>query len=439
MKIFSACLWIAILTTTALGANRHPVMNLKPGHWLEVPDSQMEKVGYKFKPGVYFTKNGIGLKAIMKCWSGGAYDAKHDRLLIWGGGHSAYGGNEIYGFDVKTLKWQRLSEPSLKVCQGYPNGPEKYSDGTPRACHTYDYIQYAPQIDSLCSFGTAANFPDSKGGKTTWAYSFEKKKWQDKGPATAYGIGAYSAVDPVTGFIYVRGNSRGGCLARWEPLTAKWTNLTGGVNHKTDYYQTAAIDPIGRRFVGVGGKRGGKMYMFGGTDKVKQEEVKTTGLDMKILTGNPGFQYDPVLDKFVAWRSGANFYLLDPVTWKWETRTPASGNKVVPGKADKTGTYGRFRYIPSLNAYIVVNSTRKNVFIGRLSDRTQQPIPQRFISELKGKDTALLKWVAVQVAKWPRTKAQSVLKTALQHQKTTGAADIIKILETALEIINFSK
>jgi hypothetical protein len=38
----------------------------------------------------------------MAAWGGGAHDTKRDRLIVWGGGHGDYGGNELYAFDVNT-------------------------------------------------------------------------------------------------------------------------------------------------------------------------------------------------------------------------------------------------------------------------------------------------------------------------------------------------
>ena len=437
MKTLNACLCVFLLTSLALAAEPHPVEELKPGEWLEVPDSHLEKVAFQWPAGVRYTKNGMGFKAIISNWSGGAYDTKRDRLIVWGGGHFAYGGNEFYGFDVNALEWKRLSDPSLKVDMDYRAGSEIYEDGTPRACHSYGYIQYAPSIDRFCSFGTAANFPSSKGGDTLWTFDFEEKKWEKKGKTIAWGIGAYSALDPVTGHVFVRGNGRGAILGEWDPASGEWTDRTGRVSHKTDYQKTAAIDPVGRRFVAVGGKGAGKSdvkkYEIGAEGRIKQDQLETGEPQDVVGTGNPGFQYDPVLDKFVGWCGGADLYLLDPVTWKWEKRVAAPGNKVTPTAPCGTGTYGRFRYISSRNAYVVVNGVKENVFVGRLSDRAEEPIPERFVEALKSNDARLVEYVAGQVALWPEEKSKPVLEAALEAQKSAGNAECVQALEKALE------
>jgi len=379
-------------------ASSNAIDRLKPGEWLEVPDSHLDKVAFHWPKGVYFTENNLGFRGVIDCWSGGAYDTKRDRLIIWGGGHYAYGGNELYAFDVNTLKWERLTDPSLKTDKDYHAGSDCYEDGTPRSCHSYGYIQYVPSIDRFCSFGTAANFPASKGGATTWAFDFEGRKWEKKAPTAGTGFGSSSAWDPVYGRIWCRFNGSG-VLAEWDPVKDAWTTRASGLTDKTWYTHSAALDPLRRRYLGVGGKwvRG---YDIGKEGKIAQQELKTTGPQDVVEAGNPGFQYDPVLDKFVGWNGGADVFTLDPDKLEWEKVPPAAADAVTPTKAAPNGTYGRFRYIPSKNAYIVVNSVKENVYIYRLSDLAKQPAPRKIEEAVKSEDKALAAWAAEQVKRF---------------------------------------
>src|SRR5438876_2240675 len=83
-----------------------PLEELPPGHWYEVPSSHLRDVAPEEGqfPGTWGVE---GPPATMNDWSGGAYDSKRDRLIIWGGGHGGYAGNEIYVFDIGTLAWKR--------------------------------------------------------------------------------------------------------------------------------------------------------------------------------------------------------------------------------------------------------------------------------------------------------------------------------------------
>ncbi|PIE85031.1 hypothetical protein CSA08_04285 [Candidatus Gracilibacteria bacterium] len=89
-------------------------------------------------------------------------------------------------------------------------------------------------------------------------------------------------------------------------------------------------------------------------------EALTTG---KIA---PGLAYVPTLKKFVVWNGGESLYALDGKTWKWSRIVNSNLNQIIPTQANKNGTYGRFRYIPSKNALIVVNSIYENVYIYKL-------------------------------------------------------------------------
>jgi hypothetical protein len=82
---------------------------------------------------------------------------------------------------------------------------------------------------------------------------------------------------------------------------------------------------------------------------------KTTGGDTVVRASNPGFDYDPVRGRLVAWAGGPVF-TLDPETRTW-TSTPAP-NAPAP---TQNGIFGRWRYVPSLDAFVVVTAIDQNV------------------------------------------------------------------------------
>src|SRR5262245_35058305 len=107
-------------------AHADAIDDLQPGHWYEVPNSQLEAVDPC--PSSDCSWSAVeGVDAVMNDWSGGAFDTFRDRLIVWGGGHGGYAGNEIYVFSLSTLAWERVSEPSDPV-----NKDEDYApDGAP--------------------------------------------------------------------------------------------------------------------------------------------------------------------------------------------------------------------------------------------------------------------------------------------------------------------
>ena len=110
-----------------------------------------------------------GCSGVINDWNGGMADTKRNRLLIWGGGHGGYFGNEIYALDLNTLKMLRLNEPSnvsgydFKDCYA----PDQYPDGRPTSRHTYDALSYVAHTDQLWTF-SGAKAPCGYSGRDTW-------------------------------------------------------------------------------------------------------------------------------------------------------------------------------------------------------------------------------------------------------------------------------
>lgn len=404
--IFICAAWPVCFTSVGLASGEtsaNLVAQMKPREWQEVTGSHLIQVAYRWPPHVKMTQNGTGVSGVIANWSGGAYDTKRDRLLVWGGGHFAYAGNEIYAFDVAAMRWQRITDPSLAIDQDYQAGDETYADGTPRSNHTYGAIQYVPTIDRFCSFGTAATFPGPRGGPTTWTFDFTSNLWEKRSAAPGYGPGSSSAWDPVSGMIWIRVNGKGETLAPWEGIFASWDPLKDiwsirgrKLKHKTWDNHSAAIDPLRRRYVAVGG---GKVRAFdlSRSGPITQEELDTYGPQDIVQANSPGFEYDPVIDKFVGWNGGADVFTLDPDTLEWRRIQPAATNRVRPPAATKNGTFGRFRYMSSRNAYIVVNDVRQNVFIYKLSEIEHAPMPPRLLAASRSTDPALARWAKQQI------------------------------------------
>ena len=91
--------------------------------------------------------------AVIQAWSSFAWDSTRDDLLLWGGGHANYAGNEMYVWDGATGAWERGSLPSRIDAKGFIIG------GTaPQSSHTYDNNVYLPINNMFLTFGGAA-FP----------------------------------------------------------------------------------------------------------------------------------------------------------------------------------------------------------------------------------------------------------------------------------------
>lgn len=341
-----------------------PIDGLKPGEWYRVPNSKLRSVTPPNPPG--------DVTCIINCWAGGAFDSTRHRLLVWGGGHGSYAGNEVYAFDVNTLRWQRLNDPAASGGGNFESG--YYLDGTPRSPHTYEYLEYVPSIDRFCSFGNAAGYPSIATLPYIDCFNLETNKWEPKRgtlPAQTYGYGSSTAYDRVTGHVWVLGVQGGADLAEFDPLTNVTTVRT---NHwKQPYvglYVSSEIDPIRRKFVSVGSTESrGQFFVWniGQSGELLFETPVTTGDRDIQAKAAPGLAYDEVSKQLVAWSGGAEVYVLNLDTFAWTKVPPAPTNTVVPGPPPTTGTYGRFRYVPSKNAFIVVSSVDDDVYFYKLT------------------------------------------------------------------------
>jgi hypothetical protein len=241
---------LLILTQHPSWTFANPIDDLRPGHWYEVPNSRMADVAPKpIPPGA------SSIRSVTEAWSGATYDTRRDRLIVWGGGHTAYAGNEIYAFDINTLKWMRLTNPSLNLSNGDP-----YPDGRPNSRHTYNGLVYIPPpVDRLWASGGSI-WQTGHCSAKTWMYNFDARP-----PESGWSLqltmgndcGAVSGYDPISGrviFLTQVGYS-GPQLLAFDPKRSKspWTVLNGSSAVRS-LYQTGAVDPVRRKFVVLGGE-----------------------------------------------------------------------------------------------------------------------------------------------------------------------------------------
>ncbi len=117
-----------------------------------------------------------GVLAGSEAYSGGAADTDTNRLLLWGGGHQDYCGNEIYALDLsaKPPAMKRLNDPSQPSACNRSAEPSVVRDAIeslpvggqwpkvtdcqgqncrPNARHTVDLLAYAAHDHALLSIG----------------------------------------------------------------------------------------------------------------------------------------------------------------------------------------------------------------------------------------------------------------------------------------------
>ncbi len=188
--------------------------NLKPGEWFEVPDSHLEAVAAPVSKFPWLGGSS-GVAGVVTCWCGGAFDSQRDRLYLGpGGGHAGYNGNEVYAFDLNDLKWRRLNDPDPVI----PGTEYTDLNKAPFAMHTYDGLDYLPPpVDRYVVVG---------GWNTPRTYALnpdEPDHWEVHPDHGTGRTGDISAVDPVSGLLWLSTPTTFGKLSQFDPLTHQWT------------------------------------------------------------------------------------------------------------------------------------------------------------------------------------------------------------------------
>src|SRR5271166_2312150 len=197
-------------------------------------------------------------------WSGGAGDDNNHRLIVWGGGHSDYAGNEVSALNLTgTPSWQSITSPTIPVpythdgnnwegLQPYfvrlVDGGQFQPGASPSSRHTYNGVQYIPYQNKLYSFGGAVanvGFLSSE----VWTLDMSSAKWTMVGPPYSQSPGyPTTAYNPSTG--HVLAHNKDWTLYDFDPNTDQWTTLT--TQYHVDDGTTAAVDPVNNLLVFVG-------------------------------------------------------------------------------------------------------------------------------------------------------------------------------------------
>lgn len=152
--------WLALGVTLAFGTSAahasifDTISAMPTNSWLQAnnnlfsdvwtpPEHQLEYWGFR-------------QSSIIYAWSGFGWDSKRSSLIIYGGGHANYQGNDVYTWNATTQLWARASLPSQ--VQKDANGKLFTVDGplnSPISAHTYDNNLYLKASDRYITFGGA--------------------------------------------------------------------------------------------------------------------------------------------------------------------------------------------------------------------------------------------------------------------------------------------
>jgi len=306
-----------------------------------------------------------GCRAVINAWNGGVADEKRNRLIVWGGGHSDYFGNEIYTLDLGKATLSRITEPSPVT--NVMSCPEAYTDGRPSARHTYGGLAYIAETDSIFVYGgskSACGFLSSG----TWSFDLAKMEWRSldphQGDSPANNSGAIAEYDANTGTVILSDTVN---LFRYDPLKNSYKRIRpfSGV----DYHLSGVIDPDRKMIFMIGGPGQFWAVALGENSKIDVQDWsrKVTGCDSLRYAHSPGLAYDTERKEVVGWAGGDTIYLFQQDTRTCTAETYPGG----PGMAQPNGTFGRFRYFSRLGVFALVNDWKQNAFLLKRAARTK--------------------------------------------------------------------
>jgi len=183
--------------------------------------------------------------AITESWVGGAVDVRRaEYMMIGGGGHADYPGNEGYALSLRnsTPAWRRISDPTPNArLANYTNtnGVLTYSDGRPRADHTSGFPVW---LDGKVWFGAQSATP-AGGNARAGVSSFNRDALGAAAspmPHTDNGgtINPWTCVGPIPGMDNADSNGSYtfgcGCADPWGHYTYNFSGF--GADRTTFWY-----------------------------------------------------------------------------------------------------------------------------------------------------------------------------------------------------------
>lgn len=130
------------------------------GTWVRVNQNRFQDVWTPPALRVDYRFLGDNIGAIIGAWSSFAWDPHRGDMILYGGGHANYGGNDVYRWRSATRQWERASLPSQLRADPVPSPafglPVDGADHAPMSAHTYDNSVFLPLLDRFLTFGGAS-------------------------------------------------------------------------------------------------------------------------------------------------------------------------------------------------------------------------------------------------------------------------------------------
>lgn len=347
----------ALTASTGRAQGPNPVLaGLPDGEWSALPDSAMTAAGSMAIECCDFSI-GCELPGIFS-FSGATLDTDRRRVVVWGGGHNDYFGNQLVAFDIATLQWQLVTPPT-SVCLFSDPPDYRFTNGLPVSRHTYDHIDYIDHLGVFFSYsGATADSPPFNGGTSygdLWTFDFDTGSWNDRTALQSGDIdfwlpqpGASGEYDPLTQ-LWFQISEQG--VWSLDLSTHVWTKINEDGHPGIE--RVSVLDPVRRLIWSYGGD-------YGGDDNLSAYDIDGNNMQVVSAENLPGIAsgaglaYDAANDQLVlfgGYESGAqSVFNYDIESGGWTEFPYVSG----PGTSERT--YGRFLYDEVNNVFFLIDS-----------------------------------------------------------------------------------
>ena len=333
--------------------------------WHELANTRLDAVCPP--AGAWPTIQGVeGCPGVIDDWNSGAFDTTRNRLLVWGGGHNGYYGNEIYAIDLDDESRARLTDPGLPAAPFSPCQEANAGGTQPNSRHTFDGMAYiGSTYDQLFIVSGSLACGNATNGVSTWTYNFVSSTWQRRQDVPLLGWsqndieGTLAAYDQINNLVWV--DTRVGMLT-YSPADGTYTTRRDMGGHYRCQLQTMVHDPIRNYLYTVGCGQMWRWNISSIASVPAPTAISSTGGGSCVSTGGPGLAWDSVKQRVTMWCGGGTVYTLNPSTNAW-TGTALSPS---PGSANGNGTYKRFAYSQTSQVFVVINDMTLNAFAARL-------------------------------------------------------------------------
>ncbi|MEM7049495.1 MAG: hypothetical protein AAF604_07550 [Acidobacteriota bacterium] len=329
---------------------------LPDGQWSALPSSAMTSVGAMDIACCDYSI-GCELPGIFS-YSGATLDTDRRRIVLWGGGHNDYFGNQLLAFDLNDLSWDLVTPPT-SVCQFSTTPGYRYLNGDPVSRHTYDHLDYIEHLGLFFAYsGATADAPPFNNGSSygdLWTFDFESAAWTDRTALQSGDIDYWL--------------SQPGASGEYDPQADLWFQLSAQGIWSLDFSNHAwslvnddgppgiervsVLDPTRRWIWSYGGD-------YGGDDNLSAYDIDRNQfriVSAENLPGNTsgaGLAYDAVNDQLVLFggsASGSVFnYDIEGATWT--EYAPSGGPNGSP-------VYGRVLYDEVNNVFFLIDSVER--------------------------------------------------------------------------------